>query len=112
MEQHMNNNWPEKYDINRLVSIPKDIEKLKKGKKTSVRRNDRYADVGDTVVLEGTKFEVTDVYPQQLGNMTEVDAKDEGYVNLQEFKDGLTSIHESAVWDPDMSVWAHELKPV
>jgi len=109
---HTNKNWPEKYDIHKLVSIPEDIEKLKNGKKTSVRRNDRYADKGDTVELDGTLFEVTNVYPQKLGDVTESDAKDEGYASLKEYQNGITSIHESAVWDPDMSVWAHELKRI
>ncbi|HLR02000.1 MAG TPA: ASCH domain-containing protein [Virgibacillus sp.] len=102
--------WPEKYDIDKLVTIPEDIEKLKNGQKTSVRRNDRYADVGDTVILNGVTFEVTDVYPQKLGDVTETDAKNEGYVDLKAYKEGITSIHESAVWDPEITVWAHELK--
>lgn len=33
--------WPEKYDINKLVTRQKDIDKIIKGEKTSERRNDR-----------------------------------------------------------------------
>lgn len=102
--------WPEKYDIQKLVSIPEDIEKLKNGNKTSVRRNDRYADKGDTVELDDTTFEVSNVYPQKLGDMTDQDAKDEGYENLKAFKDGIASIHNRSLWDPDKYVWAHEMK--
>ncbi|MEN1968141.1 ASCH domain-containing protein [Lentibacillus sp. N15] len=102
--------WPEKYDINKLVTIPKDIEKLIRGDKTSVRRNDRYADPSDTVELDGHTFIVENVYPQKLKDVKEQDAKDEGYQNLQAYQKAITSIHEAAVWDPEMEVWVHELK--
>ncbi|WP_106495133.1 hypothetical protein [Lentibacillus sp. Marseille-P4043] len=109
----MDNNkqtWPEKYDINKLVSIQKDIDKIVKGEKTSVRRNDRYADPGDTVTLDGHPFIVENIYPQKLGNVTEENARQEGYESLDEYKHGLTSIHHGAVWDPDLEVWVHELR--
>lgn len=104
--------WPEKYDINKLVSIPEDIEKLKNVNKTSVRRNDRYADAGDTVELDGTTFEVTDVFPQKLGDMTDEDAKDEGYSSLKAYQDGIAAIHKRALWNPEKYVWVHALKRV
>lgn len=110
----MNNNnkqaWPEKYDINKLISIQEDIDKIIQGQKTSVRRNDRYADPGDMVELGGHTFVVENVYPQKLGEVTEENARQEGYNNLDDYKKGITSIHHAAVWDPDMEVWAHELK--
>lgn len=102
--------WPEKYDINKLISIQKNIEQFIRGEKVSVRRNDRYADTGDEIILDGHLFIVEDVYPQYLKNMTEEQAYDEGYKNLEEYKEALTSIHESVVWDPDQLVWAHYLK--
>lgn|SRR5699024_7811839 len=102
--------WPEKYEIEKLISREKDITKLIEGEKLSVRRNDRYADEGDQILLDGHLFTVTDVYPQQLKNMTEQQAKDEGYESLSAYKDILTHIHEGAVWDPDQYVWAHYLK--
>lgn len=102
--------WPEKYDIQQLVSIPEDIDKLIQGKKTSVRRNDRYADPGDTVERKGYTFVVENVYPQKLKDVTEKDAKNEGYSDLQEYKNAITSIHEAAVWDPEIQVWVHELR--
>jgi len=102
--------WPEKYDINKLVSIQKSIDALINGDKVSERRNDRYADVGDEIILDGHLFIVEDVYPQFLKDITEKQAHDEGYKNLEEYKEALTSIHESVVWDPDQLVWAHYLK--
>lgn len=102
--------WPDKYDINKLVSIEKDIDKITKGDKVSVRRNDRYADVGDDLVLNGHLFEVENVYPQFLKNVTDKNAREEGYDSLDSYKEALTSIHEAAVWDPEQLVWAHYLK--
>ncbi|MEW9677229.1 ASCH domain-containing protein [Lentibacillus sp. L22] len=105
-----NQTWPEKFDIHKLVTIPEDIEKLIKGEKTSVRRNDRYADPGDTTKLDGHTFIIENVYPQKLKDVTEEDAKDEGYQSLEAYKQAITSIHEAVVWDPEMEVWVHELK--
>lgn len=102
--------WPEKYDINKLVSIQEDIDKIIKGEKTSVRRNDRYADAGDELELDGHTFVIKNVYPQKLKDVTEVNAKQEGYQNLDAYKKALTSIHDSVVWEPELVVWVHEFK--
>ncbi|GGJ96599.1 hypothetical protein GCM10007063_18820 [Lentibacillus kapialis] len=105
-------NWPEKYDINRLVGIQKDIQKIINGDKTSVRRNDRYADPGETLELNGHTILVKDVYPQKLSEVTDADARQEGYGSLDEYISSITTIHGANVWDPDVIVWAHILKPV
>lgn len=102
--------WPNKFDINKLVSRPKDIEKIVSGEKTSVRRNDRYADNGDEVLLNGHLFVVENIYPQKLKDVTEQEAKQEGYESLDSYKKALTSIHDGAVWDPEAVVWVHELR--
>lgn len=103
-------NWPEKLDINKLVSIKESIDKLISGEKISERRNDRYADVGDEVLLEGHLFEVVDVYPEQLKNVTNQEAKDEGFESLESYQHTLKNIHHGEVWDPELFVWAHYLK--
>src|SRR5690625_5313484 len=92
--------WPEKYDINKLVSRQDDIDKIINGSKTTERRNDRYADAGDELVLDGHTFIVEDIYPQKLKDLTDKDAKHEGFENLDAYKNILTSIHHGAVWDP------------
>lgn len=102
--------WPEKYDIKKLVTIEKDIKKIVTGEKVSVRRNDRYADVDDLTVLNGHLFKVVDIFPQYLKNISEQDARDEGYESLAAYKEAITNIHEAAVWDPDQLVWAHYVK--
>ncbi|GAA0429061.1 hypothetical protein GCM10008983_01730 [Lentibacillus halophilus] len=103
-------NWPDKYDINRLVTIQNDVDKIIGGKKTSVRRNDRYADPGDSMTLNGRTVIVEHVFPQKLREITDDDARQEGYSDLEEYKSGITSIHGEDVWDPEQVVWAHELK--
>lgn len=102
--------WPEKYDINKLISREDDIDKVINGDKTSERRNDRYADAGDEIILKGHLFIVKNIYPQQLKEMTEQDTKQESSKNLEDYKEALTSIHHGAVWEPDRFVWVHELK--
>ncbi|QKY68815.1 ASCH domain-containing protein [Lentibacillus sp. CBA3610] len=105
-------NWPEKYDIAKLVTIQKDIQKIIRGDKMSVRRNDRYADPGDRLELNGNTVIVENVYPQKLGEITEQDAQQEGYGSLEEYKNGITKIHGEKVWNSDLIVWVHILKPV
>lgn len=102
--------WPEKYPIDNLVARKEAIDKIIAGKKTAVRRNDRYADAGDQLELDGNTFIIENIYPQQLKTVTEENAKQEGYTGLEDYKKALTSIHKSVVWDPEQVVWVHELK--
>lgn len=102
--------WPEKYAIEKLVTRQESINQLISKEKISERRNDRYADIGDELILNGRVFIINDVYPQQLKDMTEKNAIEEGYKSLEAYKKALTSIHESVVWDPEKVVWAHYLK--
>lgn len=111
MSNSNQNTWPEKYDIHQLVSIQADIDHILNGEKTSVRRNDRYADPGDTLELRGKTFIVKNVYPQKLADVSDEDAKQEGYSSLAEYKKGIGNIHGENVWDPDIEVWVHELRP-
>lgn len=110
MKYENKQDWPEKYDINKLISRQNDIDKILTGTKSTVRRNDRYADAGDEIVLDGQPFVVENIYPEQLKSLTDEDAKQEGHENLDQYKETLTSIHHGAVWDPEAIVWTHELK--
>ena len=67
-------------EIDRLVTGANDIEKILNGTKTAVRRNGRYADPGEIMVLNGKSFKVDRVYRQTLGDLTDEMANDEGYV--------------------------------
>ena len=85
--------WPEKYDIHKLVNREADIDKIIKGDKTSVRRNDRYADPGDELTLKGKAFTIENVYAQKLKDVTDEIAQQEGYENLEAYKEALTSMY-------------------
>lgn len=97
--------------IEKLVTIPQDVKKVINGQKTATRRNGRYADIGETMKLEGHQFVVENVYSQTLGELTDDDAKQEGYENLENYKQFILSGHHGMSWDPGMKVWVHEFAP-
>lgn len=104
--------------IEKLITKPEDIEKaLNKEKKVS-RRAGRYADIGETMDLDGHTFKVTNVYDQKLGEMTDRHAQDEGYANLEDYKHHLKNIHPFTrmlpftPWMPSKKVWVHEFEEV
>ncbi|NSL52818.1 ASCH domain-containing protein [Calidifontibacillus erzurumensis] len=103
---------PKTCTIDRLVTVPEDIEKVLRGQKTAQRRNGRYADVGEIMTLEGKNFVVEKVYSQSLGELTDEDARQEGYANLEEYKQAILSMHPGMPWLPQMRVWVHEFRPV
>lgn len=111
-DQNLNEKLPPKTcTIERLVTLPADVEKVIAGKKTSTRRNGRYADIGETMELENHRFVVERVYRQSLGEVTDEDAKREGYENLDAYKQSILSIHPGMEWLPQMKVWVHEFSP-
>ncbi|WML48752.1 ASCH domain-containing protein [Neobacillus sp. PS3-34] len=111
--QNENNALPEKScSIERLVTLPEDVAKVLNGEKTATRRNGRYADVGEIMTLEGRGFVVEKVYSQSLGELTEENAKQEGYASLEDYKNSILSMHPGMPWVPQMRVWVHEFRPV
>ncbi|MFN7249831.1 MAG: ASCH domain-containing protein [Anaerobacillus sp.] len=103
---------PKTCEIDRLVTGASDIEKIIAGQKTAVRRNGRYADPGEIMVLNGKSFKVDHVYRQTLGDLTDEMANDEGYATLEEYKISILSLHKGMPWLPTMRVWVHEFSPV
>lgn len=101
---------PKTCSIDRLVTIPADIDKVINGEKMATRRNDRYADVDEVMVLNNRRFKVTDVYEQKLGEVTDKDALKEGFQNVEEYKQSILSIHPGMKWEPEMNVWVHEFE--
>jgi N4-acetylcytidine amidohydrolase len=110
--QHNNQELPPKTcTIEKLVTVPEDIEKVLAGKKTATRRNGRYADIGEIMTLQGKSFVVENVYSQALGELTDEHAKQEGYENVEEYKKSILSFHPGMPWLPQMRVWVHEFRP-
>ncbi|OIJ12977.1 hypothetical protein BKP35_10485 [Anaerobacillus arseniciselenatis] len=99
-------------EIDRLVTLPNDINKILEGKKTAVRRNGRYADVGEILELNGVSFKVANVYRQTLGDLTDEMAQQEGYETLEDYKNTILSLHKGMPWLAHMRVWVHEFSRV
>lgn len=115
MTNQTNEKLPEKScSIERLVTIKEDVEKVLKGKKTATRRNGVYAYPGEIMTLEGKEFEIVALYRQTLGELTDEYARQEGYTNVEAYKQAMTSMHAHAKmpWLPEMKVWVHEYSPV
>lgn len=96
--------------VDRLVTVPCDVEKVLAGRKTATRRNGRYADPGEVMTLGGREFVVDRVYVQTLGDVTEDDARREGHLSLEEYRQAILSIHPGMPWAPAMRVWVHEFR--
>ncbi|MEH7382653.1 ASCH domain-containing protein [Bacillus sp. JJ1533] len=108
-----NNELPAKTcSIERLVTMESDIKKVLEGKKTATRRNGRYADVGEIMTLEGQAFKIDRVYEQSLGELTDEDAKREGFNTVDEYKESILSYHPGMPWLPQMKVWVHEFSKI
>ena len=113
MKNYENGELPPKTcSIERLVTNPDDVRKVIDRTKTATRRNGRYADPGEVMILDGSRFEVTSVYSQTLGEMTEEDAKSEGYPSLKTYQEAILSFHPGMRWASKMKVWVHEFRPV
>lgn len=103
---------PKTCSVDRLITMPSDIELVLAGKKTATRRNGRYADVGEIMTLQGKDFVIERVYSQSLGELTDEHAKQEGFETVEDYKQSILSYHPGMPWLPQMRVWAHEFRPV
>lgn len=104
-------NYPEKTcEINRLVRHPKLVSAVISGDKTQQRRDGLYAYPGETFELEGTPFTVTAVERNTLTDMTDEDAKAEGYPGLEAYKELILKMHPTMTWNGSDKVWVHYFK--
>lgn len=101
---------PKTCEIDRLIRHPKLVEAAKAGLKTQQRRDGVYAYPGETFELEGVRFIVTGLEQRSLGEMTDADAKAEGYPNLAAYKDLILKMHAGMSWDESHLVWVHSFK--
>lgn len=103
---------PKTCSIERMITVEEDVERVLNGTKTSTRRNGRYADPGEIMELKGRKFEITRVYAQALGEISEEDARSEGFPSLEEYKGYILGMHKGMPWVPQAKVWVHEFRPL
>jgi len=81
------------------------------GTVTQLHRGDQHASEGDRFEIDGTIFEVTTVETEQLGELTDADARAEGSPNLDAYKKRIEQTHNTE-WDDDSEVVLHEFEPV
>lgn len=105
------NHYPEKNCIiDRLLTHPKLVAAALAGQKTQQRRDGLYAYPGEIFMLEQVEFEVTDVERQRLGDISDADARAEGYPSLAMYKDLILKMHSGMEWNEDGLVWVHSFK--
>lgn len=101
-------NLPEKTcSIERLVTQPRLVAAAKAGTKTQQRRDGVYGWVGESFELDGMAFVVTGLSRQRLGDMTDEDARAEGFPGLAMYKDIILKMHTGMTWEEDHLVWVH-----
>ena len=99
---------PEKTcSINRLVTQPRLVTAVINGQKCQQRRNGVYGWPGETFVLEGVVFVITELKRQRLSDMTDEDAGSEGFSDLVSYKEIILKIHPGMSWNDDGLVWVH-----
>jgi N4-acetylcytidine amidohydrolase len=103
---------PKTCTIDRLITVQADIDRVLAGTKTATRRNGRYADAGEVMTLQGRSYVVESVYEQKLGELTDEHAIQEGYPDVEAYKQAILSFHPGMPWLPHMRVWVHEFRPV
>jgi len=100
--------YPEKTcTIDTLVTQPRLVKLALSGDKTQQRRNGVYAYPGETFELQGVTFEVTALEKQRLGDMSDADAKAEGFPDLEAYKNIILKMHKGMGWNDNAQVWLH-----
>lgn len=103
--------YPEKTcDIDALVTHARLVSAALEGRKTQQRRNGVYAYPGERFELEGAPFVLKDLRRERLGQMTEEDARAEGYPSLEMYRDLILRMHPGMEWDGEAKVWVHEFE--
>lgn len=99
---------PEKTcSIDRLITQPKLVELVKSGGKTQQRRNGVYGWPGETFILDGRVFVITELFRQRIGDMTDSDAQAEGFPSVGLYQEVIRKMHGGMTWNDDGEVWVH-----
>lgn len=100
--------YPDKTcEIDSLVTHARFVQAALMGRKTQQRRDGLYAYPGETFELDGVGFKVTEVERQRLGDVSEDDARQEGFADLAAYRDLISRMHGGMPWDEDTLVWVH-----
>ncbi len=85
-------------------------DQAKAGEVTQIHRGHRYADEGDTLVVDDATFEVVAVEDRTLGDLTDEDARAEGARDLEQYREMLDRVHDHFEWDDDSEVVLHRFE--
>lgn len=103
--------YPEKTcTIDRLVRQKKLVEAVLEGRKTEQRRDGVYGYPGETFDLDGRSFEITSLTHDPLGSMTDVEARAEGFPDLDAYRALIVRMHRGMEWDANHLVWVHRFR--
>ncbi len=103
--------YPEKTcELESLVTHEKLVDAALAGRKTQQRRNGVYGYPGETFELRGETFVVTDLRGETLAEMTDAEARAEGFPSLEAYRELILRMHQGMQWDGDAEVWVHEFE--
>lgn len=73
--------------------------------------SNRYAEVGDTFVVDGDRLEVTSVDRRTLGDFTDADARREGSESLEAYKRRMERVHGGDFeWNEDDEILTYRFE--
>jgi hypothetical protein len=75
--------------------------------KTEQRRYGIYGYPGETFALGDQKFEISSLTHDRLGDMTDAEARSEGFEDLESYRDLIVGMHPGMDWNPVHRVWVH-----
>ncbi|MDX8401439.1 MAG: ASCH domain-containing protein [Mariprofundaceae bacterium] len=103
--------WPEKTcTIDRLIRHPRLVAEAMAGRKTEQRRDGVYAWPGERFTLNGVGFVCTGLERQRLGDMSDDDARAEGWPDLASYRELILRMHPGMRWNEDALVWVHRFR--
>jgi len=105
--------YPEKTcSIDRLVLQKKFVDATLAGTKTEQRRDGVYGYPGESFTLEERTFEIVSLTQDRLGDMTDEEARAEGFQDFEAYRSLIIRMHRGMEWDPDHLVWVHRFREV
>ena len=84
-------------------------ERLKEGK-CATSRNKKYGVEGDTFIVDGIKYIITDIARVSLQTVLDLGVQEEGADSKEEFIKVWKEIHPRKGFVPEQKVWFHRFK--
>jgi len=98
-------------DADELLPAKRIQQAVVAGDVTQLHRGDQHAAEGDQFTIDDVLFEVTTVREEQLGDLTDEDARAEGSKNLAAYKKRIEQTHD-ITWDETDTTVLHQFERV